>query len=163
MDRRNIWVFGMRLPGTPNLAWDAVQASLVAPKDISGLRAAIFPAANELWRFVVTSTLHGIWIERLRRMEFPSLPPEAHTRVPELSSDVRSQALGIRPTNPELMTRPIICPTCGQLLLTRYSKTLFLLFATGWSKTFNQGRLSNFFRWAIARKSRARWLWVCHC
>uniref|UniRef100_M4BQ96 Uncharacterized protein n=1 Tax=Hyaloperonospora arabidopsidis (strain Emoy2) TaxID=559515 RepID=M4BQ96_HYAAE len=78
MDRRNIWVFGMGLPGTPNLAWDAVQASLVAPKDISGLRAAIFPAANELWRFVVTSTLHGIWIERLRRMEFPSLPPEAH-------------------------------------------------------------------------------------
>ena len=68
----------MGLPVTPNLAWDAVQASLVAPKDISGLRAAIFPAANDLWRFVVTSTLHGIWIERLRRMEFPSLPPEAH-------------------------------------------------------------------------------------
>ena len=68
----------MGLPVTPNLAWDAVQASLVAPKDISGLRAVIFPAANEMWRFVVTSTLHGIWIERLRRMEFPSLPPEAH-------------------------------------------------------------------------------------
>ena len=79
LDRRNFWAFGMGLPGTPNLAWDAVQASLVAPKDISGLRAAIFPAANELWRFVVTSTLHGIWIERLQRMEFPSLPPEAHT------------------------------------------------------------------------------------
>ena len=39
-------------------------------------------------------------------------------RVPELSSDVRPQALGIRPTNPELMTRTIIWPTCGQLLLT---------------------------------------------
>ena len=69
----------MGLPGTLNLAWDAVQDSLVAPKYRSGLRAAIFPAANELWRFVVTSILHGIWIERLRRMEFPSLPPEAHT------------------------------------------------------------------------------------
>ena len=78
MDRRNFWVIGMGHPGTSNLAWDAVQASLVAPKDISGLRAVIFPAANGMWRFVVTSTLHGIWIERLGRMEFPNLPLEAH-------------------------------------------------------------------------------------
>ena len=164
MDRRNIWVFGMGLSGTPNLAWDAVQASLVAPKDISGLRAAIFPAANELWRFVVTSTLHGIWIESLRRMEFPSLPPEAHnasarTQLRRAITSFRNstyQPGADDATNNLAYMRSALADT---LLQKRYSS---------WSQPAGARHLfrvilSTFFRWRIARKPRARWFWVCHC
>ena len=33
-------------------------------------QVAVFPAARELWRFVVSATLHTIWVERLRCMEY---------------------------------------------------------------------------------------------
>ena len=39
---------------------------------------AVFPDVRELWRFAVSTTLHAIWLERLRRMDDPSLTEETH-------------------------------------------------------------------------------------
>ena len=36
----------------------------------------VFPATRELWRFLVSTTLYSIWIERLRRLEDATLPQE---------------------------------------------------------------------------------------
>ena len=38
----------------------------------------VFPATRELWRFLVSTTLYPIWIERLRRLEDATLFPEVH-------------------------------------------------------------------------------------
>ena len=32
-----------------------------------------------MWRFVVSTTLHAIWVERLGRMEYPSISRDNHT------------------------------------------------------------------------------------
>ena len=74
----NVWVFGLDLPEiTPN-AWDVIKKSMDTGADLSKAQAAVFPAARELWRFVV-STLQAIWLERLRCMEDSSLSQEVHT------------------------------------------------------------------------------------
>ena len=72
-------MFGLDLPETPHNAWDVIQQSLDPGADLSKAQAAAFPAARELWRFVVSTTLHAIWVERLRRMEDSSLSQEVHT------------------------------------------------------------------------------------
>ena len=75
----NVWVFGLDLPEiTPN-AWDVIKQSIDTGADLSKAQAAVFPAARELWRFVVSTTLQDIWLERLRRMEDSSLSQEVHT------------------------------------------------------------------------------------
>ena len=69
----------MELPGMPRAAWDAIEGILRPPGDLFRARSAEFPAASKLWRVVVATTLHAIWIERLRRrMEDSTLPTEAH-------------------------------------------------------------------------------------
>ena len=47
--------------------------------ELSEAQAAAFPVARELWRFVVSMTLHAIWAERLRRMKDSSISQEEHT------------------------------------------------------------------------------------
>ena len=74
----HVWVFAMELPGQPSAAWTAVQRSLAISVDRYKAKSAVFHAANELWRFVVSSSLHAIWIERLNRMRDPTLPEEMH-------------------------------------------------------------------------------------
>ena len=68
----------MKLPGTPVAAWDAIPAVLVTIEDPSSANDAVFPAACELWRFIVVSTLHAIWIERLRRIEDSTILNDTH-------------------------------------------------------------------------------------
>ena len=75
----NVWVFGLDLPAIPPYAWDVIRQSMDPGANLSKAQAAIFPAARELWRFVVSTTLHAIWVERLRRMEDSSLSQEVHT------------------------------------------------------------------------------------
>ena len=75
----HIWVFGLDLPGTPHNAWAVIQQSLDPGADLLKAQAAAFPAARELWSFVVSTTLHAIWVERLRRMDDSSLSQEVHT------------------------------------------------------------------------------------
>ena len=48
-------------------------------EDPSSAKDAIFPAGCELRRFVVASTLHAIWIERLRLTEDSTLSNDTHT------------------------------------------------------------------------------------
>ena len=50
----------------------------------------------------------------------------------DLSSDVHSHASGTPPSNLELMMEKVTEPTCGQLLMTHYSISMFLLLSTGW-------------------------------
>ena len=75
----NVWVFGLDLPDIPHAAWNAIKQSFHPGKDDTKAQAAVFPNSRELWRFVVSTTLHAIWVERLRRMDDSSLPQEVHT------------------------------------------------------------------------------------
>uniref|UniRef100_M4BBN2 Uncharacterized protein n=1 Tax=Hyaloperonospora arabidopsidis (strain Emoy2) TaxID=559515 RepID=M4BBN2_HYAAE len=50
---------------TTNESTEVAQASVVAD-------------VNELWRFVVASTTHSIWVERLCQMQDPTLLPKEH-------------------------------------------------------------------------------------
>ena len=45
---------------------------------MTAAKDAVFLAVRELWRFVVLTTLHAIWLERIRRMDDPSLTEETH-------------------------------------------------------------------------------------
>ncbi|CAI5715293.1 unnamed protein product [Peronospora destructor] len=66
----------MDLPGIPSAAWDAIKHAIEPRLVSSRAKDAVFPASRELWRFVLSTTLHAIWTERLRRMEDSSLPQE---------------------------------------------------------------------------------------
>ncbi|CAI5725704.1 unnamed protein product [Peronospora destructor] len=70
----NVWVFGMDITGIPSAAWDAIKHAIEPSLALSRAKDAVFQAAREQWRFVVSTTLHAIWTERLRRMEDSSLP-----------------------------------------------------------------------------------------
>ena len=72
-------MFGLDLPETPHNAWAVIQQSIDPGADLLKAQAAAFPGARELWRFVVSTTLHAIWVERLRRMDDSSLSQEVHT------------------------------------------------------------------------------------
>ena len=72
-------MFGLDLPEIPHNAWDVILQSMDPDADLSKAQAAAFPAAREVWRFVVSTTLHAIWVERLHRMEDSSLSQEVHT------------------------------------------------------------------------------------
>ena len=73
-----MWVFVMDLSGLPNAFWDAIK-TLFNPSEVpSSAKSVVFPADRELWRFAVSTTLHAIWIECLRRIKDPNLPNEAH-------------------------------------------------------------------------------------
>ena len=74
----HVWVFGLDLPGIPANAWVFVKQSLHTGTDLFKSQSAVPPAARELWRFVVSTILHAIWVERLRRMEDPSLSQDVH-------------------------------------------------------------------------------------
>ena len=75
----NVWAFGLDLPEIQRNAWDVIKQSMDPGANLSKAQAAVFLAARELWRFVVSTTLQAIWIERLRRMEDSSLSQEVHT------------------------------------------------------------------------------------
>ena len=64
----HVWVFELDLPGISLYAWNVIKQSMDPGADLSKAQAAVFPAARELWRFVVSTTLHSIWVERLLRM-----------------------------------------------------------------------------------------------
>ena len=72
-------MFGLDLPGIPPNAWVVVKHSLNAGADLLKAQAAVFPAAQELWHFVVSTTLHAIYVECLYRIEDPSLSQDVHT------------------------------------------------------------------------------------
>ena len=74
----HVWVFALKLPGQPTAAWTAVQRSLEINFDRYKSKSEVFHAANQLWRFVISSSLHAIWVEHLNRMRDPTLPGEAH-------------------------------------------------------------------------------------
>ena len=75
----HVWVFGLDLPGIPPNAWNVIKRSMNPGADLSSAQAAGFPAARELWCYVVSTTLHAIRVERLRHMEDSSLSQEVHT------------------------------------------------------------------------------------
>ena len=78
-DDLHVWVFGLDLTEIPPNVWVVVKHSLNTGADLLKAQAAFFPAAQELWRFVVSTTYRAIWVERLRRMEYPSLSQDVHT------------------------------------------------------------------------------------
>ena len=78
-DDLHVWVFGLDLPGISPNAWVVVKHSLNTGTIVLKDHAAVFPAARELWRFVVSTTLHAIWVERPHRIEDPSLSQDVHT------------------------------------------------------------------------------------
>ena len=78
-DDLHVWVFGLDLPGIPPNACVVVKHSLNTGADLLKSQAAAFPAARDLWRFVVSTTYRAICVERLRLMEYPSLSQDVHT------------------------------------------------------------------------------------
>ena len=60
----NVWAFGLDLPEIPLKAWDAIKRSFTQDDEIRDAKHAVFPAARELWRFAVSTTIHAIWSER---------------------------------------------------------------------------------------------------
>ena len=72
-------MFGLDLPAIPPNAWVIVKQSMNTGDDLLKAQDEVFPAARELWRFVVSTTLHAIWVQRLRRIEDPSLSQDVHT------------------------------------------------------------------------------------
>ena len=70
----HVWVFGMDLPSILHFAWDAIKHAIEPGVDLSRAKDAVFPEARKLWRFLVSTTLYSIWIERLRRLEDATLP-----------------------------------------------------------------------------------------
>ena len=74
----NVWLFGLDLPEVPHKAWDAIKRTFARGVEMTAAKDAVFPAVRELWRSAVSTTLHAIWSERLRRMDDPSLTEETH-------------------------------------------------------------------------------------
>ena len=74
----NVWVLGLDLPEVPHKAWDAIKRTFTQGVEMTAAKDAVFPAVRELWRFAVSTTLHDIWLERLRRINDPSLTEETH-------------------------------------------------------------------------------------
>uniref|UniRef100_M4BRA5 RxLR effector candidate protein n=1 Tax=Hyaloperonospora arabidopsidis (strain Emoy2) TaxID=559515 RepID=M4BRA5_HYAAE len=74
----HVWVFAFWLPACPREAWAAAKTWLTANESNGVAQASFFAAANVLWRFVVASTTHSIWVERLCQMQNPTLLPEEH-------------------------------------------------------------------------------------
>ena len=74
----HVWVFGMNLPKIPKFSWDVIKNAKDSGVDLSRAKGAVLPATREIWRFLVSTTLYFIWIERLRRLEDATLPQEAH-------------------------------------------------------------------------------------
>ena len=64
----NVWAFGLDLPEIQRNAWDVIKQSMDPGANLSKAQAAVFLAARELWRFVVSTSLQAIWLERLSRM-----------------------------------------------------------------------------------------------
>ena len=64
-----VWMFGMDLPSIPKFAWNAIKHAIDSGVDLSRAKDAVFSATRELGRFLVSTTLYSIWIERLRRLE----------------------------------------------------------------------------------------------
>ena len=60
-------MFGLDLLGILPSAW--VVKSMKKGAYLMKAQAAVFPIARELWRFVLSTALHAIWVKRLRRME----------------------------------------------------------------------------------------------
>uniref|UniRef100_M4C1Q9 Uncharacterized protein n=1 Tax=Hyaloperonospora arabidopsidis (strain Emoy2) TaxID=559515 RepID=M4C1Q9_HYAAE len=74
----HVWVFTFRLPACPRAALAAATTWITANDSTEVAQASVFAAANELWCFVVASTTHSIWFERLCQMQDPTLLPEEH-------------------------------------------------------------------------------------
>ena len=68
----------MDLPSIHNFAWYAIKHSIDPGVDLSRAKDAVFPATRKLWRFLVSTTLYSIWIDRLRFLEDATLPQEVH-------------------------------------------------------------------------------------
>ena len=77
----HVWLFGMDLPRIPKFAWDAIKHDIDPDVDSSRAKDAVFPATRGLWRFLVSTTLHSIWIERLCRLKDSSLSGDVHSAI----------------------------------------------------------------------------------
>ena len=62
-------MFGLDIPKIPHNAWDVILQSMDLGADLLKAQAVAFQVPRELWRFVVSTTIHAIWVERLRCME----------------------------------------------------------------------------------------------
>ena len=71
-------MFGLDLGDSAN-DWDVIKQSMMTGADLFKSQDAVSPADRELWRFVVSTTLHAIWVERPHRIEDPSLSQDVHT------------------------------------------------------------------------------------
>ena len=78
-DYLNVWVLGLDLSGISHYAWDAVKQSFDSSENLSTALATALPSARALLRSAVSTILHFIRVERLRRMEDSSLSQEMHT------------------------------------------------------------------------------------
>ena len=57
---------------------DVIKYTIDPGEDLSRAKHAVFPATRELCCFLVSITLHSIWIERLRRLVGSILSPIVH-------------------------------------------------------------------------------------
>ena len=76
--------------GIAQLTWDITKKFIEPGDNISNAQNAVFPAARELWRLVLTTTLCVIRVESLRRMDDLSLLQEVHSQIQDPVSTVHS-------------------------------------------------------------------------
>uniref|UniRef100_M4C1J3 RxLR effector candidate protein n=1 Tax=Hyaloperonospora arabidopsidis (strain Emoy2) TaxID=559515 RepID=M4C1J3_HYAAE len=95
----HVWVFAFRLSACPRADWAAAKTWLTANESTEVAQVSVFAAANELWRFVVASTTHSIWVERLCQMQDQTLLPEEH-QARTVSSSRSALARFRRSTDP---------------------------------------------------------------
>uniref|UniRef100_M4BC18 Uncharacterized protein n=1 Tax=Hyaloperonospora arabidopsidis (strain Emoy2) TaxID=559515 RepID=M4BC18_HYAAE len=98
-----VWVFPFRLLACPQTAWAAAKMWLTENESTEVVQASVFAAANDLWRFVVASTTHSIWVERLCQLQDPTLLPEEH-HARAVSSLTSALARFRRSTDPPMRT-----------------------------------------------------------
>ncbi|UIZ26809.1 hypothetical protein KXD40_001485 [Peronospora effusa] len=95
----HVWVFRMDLPSISTSAWYAIKNAIDFGANLFRAKDAVFPAARELWRFLVSTTLHSIWAERLRRLEDSLLSQEVHNARARHNFDERLLAFEAQHTS----------------------------------------------------------------
>ncbi|DAZ92437.1 TPA: hypothetical protein N0F65_000221 [Lagenidium giganteum] len=63
---------------TPPNAWQIRSATLATHERALEAHTVVHDATNQLWSFIIATTIYAIWIERLSRMEDPALSEASH-------------------------------------------------------------------------------------
>jgi ribonuclease HI len=96
-----VWIFGLELPDIPSSTWPLLLQRMGDGMESEEIQAHIFSAAAVIWRFLAATAMHGIWSERLRRMEADGTQEGIHKVI-------------VQTTFNRALQRLLIDGTCGR-------------------------------------------------